>query len=444
MTLLPEVRDGLMAAAVRRAAPRGHRLRWSFPRLRPGAFAVALGVACTLAVAIVFLVALGHRSHSSSPAAGPPSLRALEAKLAVLRRPQTAADRSVPPLSGQPRLWIKSLTRLATTIDTSAFGRVRVYVAVRDPLGPGPRQRQLRPQTVFALAFAGDRFIQGALFPVGPASSYPSQVGSGLYNDRSSGSDLNHGVSVGIVPDGVKRVTWVFSGAGYGVSHPHPITIYPDVRNNVAVAAVAPGHGPLAHATWYGAGGRVVASAGGGVQGAFELQRIRSVNASRDRPIAQLLLAHYSLFRSVPADDPARDPMMPTQGAEGGFTGQMGLNYWQTRYVSSETGIDGRGLWITPGTRGLCISDPQAGSCGMLSSRILTGFIGGTSGGPGRQTIAGLVPDGNPTNTLVLASGHHVIVPVIDHNVYEATVRGRIIAIINRDAAGRVVRHGLG
>ena len=49
--------------------------------------------------------------------------------------------------------------------------------------------------------------------------------------------------------------------------------------------------------------------------------------------------------------------------------GEMGLNYWQTRYISSVTGLDGPGLWITPGARGLCISDPQAGGCGNPSPR---------------------------------------------------------------------------
>lgn len=129
---------------------------------------------------------------------------------------------------------------------------------------------------------------------------------------------------------------------------------------------------------------------------------------------------------------------MPTPGSPA-----LALNYWQTRYVASVTGLDGRGLWITPGSRGLCISDPQAGACCPLTNQATDGFVGAGTSGAHEQTVAGLVPDGNRTVTLVLADGSRRTVPVVDHNVYEATVRGRVVAIINRDAAGRTVRRKL-
>ncbi|HLJ03471.1 MAG TPA: hypothetical protein VKT31_08520, partial [Solirubrobacteraceae bacterium] len=50
------------------------------------------------------------------------------------------------------------------------------------------------------------------------------------------------------------------------------------------------------------------------------------------------------------------------------------------------------------------------------------------------ETVWGLAPDGNPTITIVLASGARRAVPVLD-NVYSVT--GRIRAINLRDAAGR-------
>jgi hypothetical protein len=53
------------------------------------------------------------------------------------------------------------------------------------------------------------------------------------------------------------------------------------------------------------------------------------------------------------------------------------------------------------------------------------------------------VPDGNSTMTVVLAGGGRKTFPVID-NVYEVTVRGRPVAIINRDIHGRVARAQLG
>jgi hypothetical protein len=149
------------------------------------------------------------------------------------------------------------------------------------------------------------------------------------------------------------------------------------------------------------------------------------------------------VFRSAAADDPVRDPTLPTPGTDGGYTGQMSLNYWQTRYVPSVTGLDGPGLWITPGARGLCISDPQTSACMMLSSQDSTGIVGATTLGAHQETISGLVPDGNPTVTLVLTSGARKSIRVIDDNVYEATVPGRVVAIIVRNTSGRIERHSL-
>lgn len=244
------------------------------------------------------------------------------------------------------------------------------------------------------------------------------------------------------MPDGVARVKWTFGGDGFGIAHPHAVTVYPPVINNVAVAAVAPGEGPLIDATWYGADGHVIATATASTQARQRLQLIRAVNTSRNRAISPFLLAHFALFRSVPADDPARDPQLPTPGTDGGYVGQMRLNYWQSRYIPSVTGLDGRGIWVTPGARGLCISDPQTTGCGMLNSRDSSGFIGVGTVGPHEQTLSGLVPDGNPTVTIVLANGTRKTVPVID-NVYEATFSGRAIAIINRDTSGRITRRSL-
>ena len=187
------------------------------------------------------------------------------------------------------------------------------------------------------------------------------------------------GVAIGIVPDGVTRVQWVFSGTGVGIAHPRPVTVTPQLHNNVALAPVEPGEGPLAHATWYAHDGHVIRQAGETPAARQQLQTIAAVNASRGRPIAPQLRDHFSLFRSTPPDTPAQDWRLPTPGTTGGYISQMHLNYWQTRYIPNATGLDGAGLWITPGTHGLCISDPQTNVCGKLSDRILDGFVGGAT-----------------------------------------------------------------
>ena len=172
-------------------------------------------------------------------------------------------------------------------------------------------------------------------------------------------------------------------------------------------------------------------------------QKTDAINATRHRPIAASLLAHYALFRSYPTYSPARHPDLPTPEISGGYTGEMHLNYWQTRYIPALTGLDGRGIWVTPGTRGLCISDPKITGCAMLNrKRDRTGFIGAITTGKQQQTIAGVAPDGNPTVTLVLSDGRQITTPVI-HNVYEVTVPGKITAIIDRDSTGQIVQRQL-
>ena len=437
MSLLPEVRAELVATATRRAAqPRRHGAVW-LPRVRLGHLAMALGVGCTLAVAAVALLALRHPVPRPAGPAAPSSLGAIEAKLAILRRPQTAADRGVKSLPG-----IARLTRLAATVDTTTAGRLRVWVVVdRLPIHPS----KVRPEYFARAAVtANGGQIRNASVSVSAAQlGAPSAVASGLLT-AAGAVDPSVGVTVGLVPDGVTRVKWTFSGVGFGVQHPHPVTVYARVQNNVAVAPVVPRQGLLVHSVSYGAGGSVIASAGADAATRQQLQKIRAINAGRHRPIAPELLAHYSLFSAVPAVDLVRDQTLLAAYIDGGgIGGGLGLNYWDIRYVGSLKGVDGRGLWVVPGARGVCISDPQASACGVLSKQGPAGIIGPLTAAGDSETLSGLVPDGNSTVTLVLAGGSRVTVPVVEHNVFEATVRGRIVAIINRDTQGRITRRAI-
>lgn len=431
MTLLPEVRAELVATATRRAAliKPGSKARH-----HSGTLTLALGAVGALAVAIVALFALGHRAPTASTSQVPSGARALIARLAVLRRPQTPADRSYPSIAvRQNRLErtqpIASLTRLAATVTAPGVGPMRVYLIVS-------RDAAL-PITVRATAVAADgkRFTRSFALSA-HRLGVPGGVQSGLFT-AGTAADPNIGVTVSIVPDGVTGVKWSFSGAGYGIDDPHPVTVYPLVRNNVAVASIRPGQGPLVGTTWYGAGGQVIGSAVAS-NASWQLRQIQSVNASRNNSILPFLLAHFGVFRSVPPDLPSRDPTMPMQSPGD----SQGLNYWQTRYVSSLTGLDGRGLWVTPGSSGMCLSDPQASACGWRAQLSPAGFIGtGTVVGH-EMTLEGMVPDGNRTITVVLANGKQQTTRVVD-NLFEVTVPGRIVAIIDRTTTARVERHSL-
>lgn len=427
MSLLPEVREELMATAARVASSPRRRVYL----VRRGGLSVALGIGVALAVVAVAVLALRHRAPAPQQPAPPTAsgLAALEAKFAVLRRPQTVAEaayaRRFPGSSV-----IRKLTRLATTVPTAA-GPVRVYLLVF-------RLPHARAPFLVAGAIDSRGQPQGGSGEVTASALMPGTVGAGA-RVPGLGRDPNRGVAVSVVPDGVVRVKWIFTGAAYGVLDPRPVTVYPTVRGNVAVAPVVPGQGPLERAVWYAAGGTVIASAAGGPDAQQQVRQIQSVNASRNRPIAPELIAHYRLFRSVAPVDLAKSPVLPTAGG-----GPGDLNYWQTRYIGSVTGLDGRGLWITPGTHDVCISDWNAGSCtAPLSRRDDARILGGSTSNGRETTLVGLVPDGNPTVTVVLAGGARRTFPVSD-NVFEITVRGRVVAMIDRDIHGKVVRTTVG
>jgi hypothetical protein len=451
MTLLPEVRAELIDTARRGAAsidselPTGRR---GALRVRFEVFVVAAGVAVTVAVVLVLLLALGGRASDRSAGRAGGSVGALVVKLAVLRRPQTSQDRRLPlvlvPRERGPFKLDGSLSRFVGSVDAPGAGEMRIFVTVQLPSATNRhRAPNLRSASVSATAVSVNSQRTSASGPLTAQQlQQPGAVESGLYTPRV-GPDRSLGLTIGLVPDGVKRVAWIFSGAGFGIANPRTVTVYPQVRDNVALAPVRPGQGPLARAIWYDANGHVIASGPAGSHAQEQLLVIRSVNASRSRPIARTLLDHYALFRTVPPDNPATDPQLPTIGTSGGYAGAMGLNYWQTRYIRSVTGLDGPGLWITPGEHGLCINDPNAGGCGMLKTSLKpTGYIGPISVGRRGSTISGLAPDGNVTITLVLANGTERTAPVID-NVYEATVLATVIAIIDRDINGNLARQSL-
>jgi hypothetical protein len=329
---------------------------------------------------------------------------------------------------------VTSLTRLAASINTTT-GRVEVYVVIRKLPRARPGAPALRAGSDVVNAVAVDSHAD-ALAGTALLTARQLDAPTSAISTARPGARPSAGVVVGILPDGVTRVTWRFTGAGIGILDPHPSTVSVPVHDNVAVVQSLRTWGPLARATWYGAAGQVIASADGGVLTRQQLETIRSINTTRHRPIDRALRADYSLFRSVPPDNLAHDPRIPIVG-----TG-MGLNYWQIRYIPSVTGLDGPGLWITPGTNAICISDPQASTCGKLAGREPSGFIGGTTSNGHQTTISGLVPDGNPTVTIVLADHTHKTVPVI-HNVYEATATGRIVTIISRNASGQIQHHSL-
>jgi hypothetical protein len=146
---------------------------------------------------------------------------------------------------------VASLTRLAVTINAGAgpLAAVGIYVVVATP----PAARVDIVTTVAVAGRAGHRHLLGIPDMVGEQAAVATGGLTGAAVGSAGSLDGTRGVNAGVVPDGVKRVWWVFRSAGG-----RPVTVYPKVASNVAVSTAA-GLG-VSSATWYGSGGRVVAS----------------------------------------------------------------------------------------------------------------------------------------------------------------------------------------
>ena len=421
-------------------APRGPRPFWAPTRVG-GAVAALASVAVVASVVVVF-ASIGHgRSSPSSvstvPAGTPAGARGLVARLAVLRRPQTAADRLPALLSAElgaaPNgllpfrfAMIPSLTRIATTVNVGAgpLASVDIYVVVGRPAGysadivttlavggrPGHHQLGIPEVVDEQTALAAGGLTIGA---VGSAGS----------------RDGTRGVNAGVVPDGVSRVKWVFRVAG-GRS----VTVYPKVENNVAVARAA-GLG-VSSATWYGSDGRVITSYNELAQRLAEETSLLAGSARR--PIAAALIKHFAIFRR-PVPAPAAIRHLPRRTAIVIARHGYGLNVTQARFVPYP---GTPGLWVIPGASGVSMA-PLAGPGGGAGDNVpvsmaLSGGMISTSCCSRDETVQGLVPDGNPTVTVMLAGGATRTVPVID-NVYSVTATEKVVSVIAKDAAGHGV-----
>ena len=466
------------------AAPTPRRLLGRRMLSNPGGVVAVLLSAAVVAAVVVAFASVGHgRSGSSGtstvPASTPAGARALVARMAVLRRPQTATDRlpesvtaQFPEALGADWRIIPSLTRLAATIH-AGFGplsSIDIYIVIETPCsrqtqgtchGPG-----VPVDVVTTLAVggpSGHRYLlgqpdvvddqtavaTGGLTPtaVGSAGDVRVVVRKTSINTVPTGQS---GLNVSVVPDGVTRVKWVFGGASpraframCGCTKPFAgtpaVTVHPQIKNNIAVAR-ATGSAGLSTATWYGPDGQVIASLSPIAQ--QDAEQARALAASERDPIAPALTDHFAIFRH-PVPPPATIKQPPKKiavaavnnygyGQDNGYR----LNVAQARFVPCPGTT---GFWVIPGTRGVGIANGNyGGGANPLTGpgSALSGGMIGTSFGSNGETVHGLAPDGNRTVTVVLTGGATRTVRVID-NVYSITLHPQAVSVIVNDAAGR-------
>lgn len=225
---------------------------------------------------------------------------ALRRELAILRQPQSTADRMPAWVTKDeeqqgcsnclniPKL-IPSETRLLTTISLSkamtrgaggVHGPERVYLVVGEltrSWGVKPSQKNQIPTVTMngwhqrGAELLGLHLSIVGFVPYKTHSAQPIDTALNLMETTMPAQvltprDVMIGQfgSVGVVPDGVTRVRWELIDPGQS----HPVTVYPKLDGNVATAPITLSHGKgplaneqyLASAVWYSAHGKVIAS----------------------------------------------------------------------------------------------------------------------------------------------------------------------------------------
>ncbi|MEO8967026.1 MAG: hypothetical protein ABI355_05435 [Solirubrobacteraceae bacterium] len=360
---------------------------------------IVLAAGVAIAVAVATLMFLGHTPAAlEQPAATPAGASALVARLGILRRPQIPADLALSAggaLNGLPdyRQIVPSLTRLAVTVATPS-GPVRVYVVVRRPGGTNRYRRALARTGYQAWAVtvrgSGSNATQGL-----------DLTAQGL--DRPDVIAFGNGVDQSLIPDGITRVRWVFSGrSASGQQLRGPVTLSPTIRNNVAAAPAIPHQGILSSALWYDANGRVVAS--------WRTQLLPGSTPIAAIP-ADLTRAFAALRRPRTLAD-----RLPTD-AGNGIAGYGGVNPTFSRLVLATMTLR---LWLVPGAQQSCLvlatpgaSEPFGCSTNAIAETagLIRGLTKRNSPSAGQRWF-GVLPNGTRNARAVSTNGTSVQVPI--------------------------------
>ena len=342
---------------------------------------VPLAAGCLVAVAIVGLAfVVRHRSPDRSltgPAAGP-SATALISRLAVLRRPQTAADRLPANLVVTPNgvgasgrgVIIPSLTRLVATRPNA-----KIFLVVTTP-GRGRQAlwKASQGDQVAIVAMTSRGTTQSDGYPAAELPDSNQLIRAGLLTGPGEPAStravaLQQAYDVSIVPDGVTRVRWTFAaragGPGGLVSSP--------VVNNVAVVQLRRATRFLLAATWYSSTGKVVPTSTKALDRALAGRQAierRQALAQAEHQHATAPTKLLDTFAVFSFDSP-----MGTRTSDGyliarpslselpldllsGF-GRSPLDLRQARSVRAPSGLQ---MWVVPGPDGICVFeiDPPA------------------------------------------------------------------------------------
>jgi hypothetical protein len=430
--------------ATRRRAARSTRWRRSLASIP--VIASCLTVVLIAVVAFTVLRPRPATPHGSS--AGPaatPAADALIAKLAVLRRPQTSADRlprnleinrgpaGTIPAGRRLGMIVPSLSRLVATLPGA-----RLYLVVTTPVGGDlPIWSASLGDQVTIVAITGHGVTETPGYPaveLPDASEFiragitPAPGGAGARTPWPDAYD------VAIVPDGVARVRWTFANQAGAPGR----TITAAVRNNVAITHLTASTAVLLRATWYAADGRVVPSSDAALVAA-EATRTAS---QREQALRQAEHQHVTLpaglldaFAVFTFNSPngtrirsgyvvSHPPLseIPLSILRMSTSGQLDLR--QARHVISPSGLD---MWAIPGTNGLCvfatdrtrgpygrISNGAGGGCSPSVRNAESEGSGFSSTGATGSIIYGIIPKTMHTVTIPTGVYTHTTIHPVD------------------------------
>jgi hypothetical protein len=353
----------------------------------------ALACAIALAIGAVALTSLHHRGGSAPALTGPaatPAANALISRLAVLRRPQTAADRLPAHLVVNPGAVvgdqihqgtiIPSLTRLVAT-----RANIKIYLVVTTPTsGPQALWQPSQGDEVAVVSITPHGATQSAGYPAAELSDSAELVSAGFLRPahrsaRTRAGALRRAYDVAIVPDGVARVRWTFANSGDGAGR----TVSASVINNVAITPASKSTAFVFRAAWYASDGIVVPSSAKVID-----QAIAARNATETRQaLAQAerqhvsappqLLAAFAVFsfksptgtRTPDGYVIAHPPLSKLPLNILTLGGPSAEDLRQVRSVRAPSGLE---MWVIPGSNGICVDSidpPTIGLDGQLRSR---------------------------------------------------------------------------
>lgn len=339
---------------------------WRVRRPAAGSVIAVLSTCVTLGVALAAILLLAHTRAHIPEAGGSRADDALIGKLAVLRRPQTTADRlpaSVRRAAAQRGggAVIPSLSRLVAITP-----HARLFLVVRRPAGgTAPFWSPSLGDQISIVSVVGVDTAETPPVPAADLDNATEVMPSA--GDRGFATTSPGSLFVAILPDGVARARWTFAD-----QHFHPrrgIDIKP--VNNVAYVPFTYRTSVLLRTTWYRSDGSVIPTSDRALQQANAARdailsaRIVRYDERHSDPADQNLLSDFSVFaitsptgvRTAGGNVISHPPLsaLPYPILVGAASPNQPpqLDPREIRQVTTPAGVR---LWVLPGRHGLCLA----------------------------------------------------------------------------------------